>query len=179
VSTLARYDEDDIVTYWFVVNKTKYETKQIQAWSDNKELIKFYMEFHNCKRFELVKMTNTMKEIMKVIEENVHDEVMLCNINTRDPKNKNKIKMIQIPATATEMNYIREESTDFMLSHIHYSYLESVVPYLKDKYKYALKNTLLLDVIKKVIYNQSSPSLEYLGVDQLKIMINLFPDNFR
>lgn len=175
---MARYDVDDIVTYWFVIVKNEYG-KQIKGYSDNKELVKFYLEFHKCKNYEITKKTGTIGDIYKILEENVHDEIVLCNITIRNPKNKNEVKIIQIPATETEMNFIREESEDYLLSVIPYSYLDSAIPYMKRKYQQVLQSILLNDVINKVIYNNSSRLLQNIGFDQLKIMIRLFPDNFK
>lgn len=175
---MLKYDLDDIVTYWFVVVKNKYG-KQIQGYSDNKEIVKFYIEFHKCKNYEIKKMTSTVKEIYKIIEENVHDEIQLCNISIRDPKDSHKVKLIQVPATETEMNFIREESNSFLLSAIPYSYLSTAIPYLKNKYQQAMNAIFLKQITDFTIYNKHSKFIENIGFDQLKIMLKLFPDNFR
>lgn len=176
---MAKYDEGDLATYYFVVNDDG-NNKQIQGWTDNKALARYYMEFHNCKRFRLTSLTKPIEEIAKILEENNNDEIQIRNVLVRNPKGKKgkNAKYIQIPVTGTESAFINEESAMFLASTQNYSYLDSAIPYLKKKYRDAIEAVFLSDVIKKVIHNQNPRSITEIELDQLSVLLKLFPDNF-
>lgn len=176
---MAKYEVGDIVTYYFIIVEDD-NGKHIQAWSDNKDLVKFYLEFHNCKKFVLKTMTRTVEEISKILEENLHDEIKIHNIHIKDTKSKNGTgyKTISIPATETEFMFINEESNTFMASRINYSFINEAIPYLKGKYRDALKNIFLTDIIKKVIHGQNPKITQMIEFDQLLILFESFPENF-
>ena len=150
---MAKYQPGDTVTYYFIIKELDRE-KIIQGWTDNKEIAKFYMEFHKCKNFKLKSITNSIEEITKILEENWNDEIKPFHIITR---NRNRGKhdddyiTICIPATDTEVRFIREETSTFMTSRINYSLINDAFPYLKNKYQNDLQSIFLPDVIRKVV----------------------------
>lgn len=175
---MARYEKGDIVTYWFVVCHDK-DGKRIQAFSDDKDLVKFYMAFHKCKEFSLKSMEGTIESIVPIINANVNDEIVLYNIYTRDPKAKHgesKTKMIQVPMTKSEIMLLKDDTDGYLNSQIAYSYIFSTIPYLKDKYQKALDSIFLSDVIRKVVHNQMPKRLALLEIDQLILLLKL-PDS--
>ncbi len=176
---MAKYEPDDIVTYYFILKKNEDDrSKTIQAWTDDKTLAKFYMDFHRCNNFILKKYTNKMKEISLLCDENLHDEIHICNFMIRDKKNENEVDTILIPATTTEFQFIKEECDNFMSTYISYSFINEAFPYLKNKYQEALKDILLLDVINQTIHNKSSSVIQMINFDQLMILLYSFQKNF-
>lgn len=176
---MGKYEDDDIVTYYFVINDDG-ENRMIQGWTDNKDLAKFYMMFHKCKNFKLKALTKTFYEITKILEENNNDEIEIHNITTRDPKKKNKngTKEISVPMTRTEVMYITEECRGLVASMVNYSFIDSAMPYLKKKYQDVLKGIMLADAIKASVHNNRSNLIENMQFDHLELLIHSFPGNF-
>ena len=176
---MAKYEEGDIVTYYFIIVEDGND-KRIQAWSDHKELVKYYMEFHKCKRFVLKSLTRRIEEISTILEENLHDEIKIHNVMIKDNSGKKgkEFKTIPIPATETEFMFINEETNTYMASRINYAYLNGAIPYLKKKYKESLNGILLTDVIRKVVHGQNPKSTQMISFDQLMVLFESFPDNF-
>lgn len=178
---MAKYEPGDIVTYYFIINENDKDESTIQAYTDEKVLAKYYLEFHKCKKFVLKTMTKTIEEIALILEENKNDEIALYNITVRDPKSKDrrKSKMITIPATDTEMMFVNEETKTYFSSHICYTLLNQAKPYMKRKYRDALDAIFLQDVIN-VDINNLPPSRILLNseLDQLLLLFKSFSENF-
>ena len=177
---MAKYESGDIVTYYFIIKENKND-KMIQGWTDNKSIANFYMEFHKAKGFRIKSITNTIDEINKILDDNWNDEIKMCNIITRNRGKHRKgeeIASIVIPATSTELAFIREEANTFMTSRINYSFINDAIPYLKNRYQDALKSIFLSDVVLKVIYNKNSKFTQLIEFDQLMILFRSFPENF-
>ena len=135
---MLRYEPGDIATFYFII-KEDGNNKEIKAWSDKKQLVEFYMDFHKCPKFRLKKITKPIEEIRKITEESYHDEITIGHIRVRDrEKKKGDVKLITIPATQNELNFLSEESSNFLSTSMEYSYLNGVIPYLKKKYREAL-----------------------------------------
>lgn len=178
---MAKYEPGDIATFYFVVKEHGSE-KIIQGWTDNKEIAKFYMEFHKCKYFKLKSVTNNIEEIYKItIEENMNDEIKLFHIITKNcgkHKKGESYGMVCIPATEVESTFIREEANAFMSSHVNYSLINDAFPYLKKKYQNILQSIFLPDVISKVVYNKNPRFTQEIEFDHLMILFKTFPENF-
>lgn len=176
---MAKYELDDVVTYYFVIVQDGHNAR-VQGWTDRKELAKAYMEFHKCKDFKLKNMTDTMEEITKILEENTHDEIKIYNLRTKDPeKKKGKVtKRIQVPATETEMMYVREEINSMFSSVIDYSYLNSALPYFKSKYQKLFNKLLIKDAIASALHQRQSVVLQQVEYDELAILYKSFNDKF-
>lgn len=180
---MAKYDVDDIVTYYFIIHKYQGNTgeiTQIHAWTNNKLLARYYMEFHNCKDLVLKEKTDTLKKIVAITEENVHDEIGIRDLITRDPDNKSGTGWthIRVPLTNNEARLIDEECHSMLSSSIRYDYLESAIHYLKPKYQRALRDILLIDVISKVLHGKEPNILQHIQLDQLSILYQSFPTYF-
>ena len=74
-----RYESGDIATYYFVIYDDG-NNKTIIGWSDNKKIIKAYMELHKCKKFKLKEYTAPIDKIGKLLDENINDEIRLINV---------------------------------------------------------------------------------------------------
>lgn len=178
---MAKYQPGDTATFYFVINHLDGK-KIIQGWTDNKDLAKFYMDFHRCKTFELKAVTKSIEEINKLCEENWNDEIKLFNILTRNRSKKKKhdddTVMISIPGTESEFKYVREESVDFVSTNINYGLINDALPYLKPKYQKALQAILLTHIIKKVVYNQPNKVSDMIEIDQLVVLFSTFTESF-
>ena len=173
-----KLDANDIISMYFI-SKVFDGHHLVQAWTDDKELLKAYMEFHKCEHFKVKKITNTVAKINVLLEENYWDEIQIYNIVTRDKSNKhNNIGSIFIPATETEIKLIREECATFMASRIDYSFINDALPYLKERYQNVLKSIFLDDVIKMVVYSKPNRFTESITFDELILLIKSFPENF-
>lgn len=177
---MAKYEPGDIVTYYFIVYDNG-DRKNIQAWTDIKDLAKFYMEFHSCKHFILKSITKRIEEIAKILEENRNDEIRICNLmvkNSGKRKKGEETKLICVPLTQTESMLIQEECSSFMASAVRYSYLNSAIPYLKSKYRQGLNDIFLSDIINATCNTRSTKIIELLEMDQLIILFKMLPHTF-
>jgi len=177
---MAKYQPGDIVTYHFIIKEMNGD-KIIQAWTDSKEIAKFYLDFHKCKYFRVKSLTKSIEEITKILEENWNDEIRIFNIITKNRTGKHKDEefiTISIPATETEMMFIREESSTFLASRINYGYINEAIPYMKKKYQDVLQSIFLTDVIRKVIYSHKVKFAQSIQFDELMILFRAFPENF-
>ena len=57
---MLRYEPGDIATFYFII-KEDGNNKEIKAWSDKKQLVEFYMDFHKCPKFRLKKITKPIE----------------------------------------------------------------------------------------------------------------------
>ena len=177
---MAKYQSGDMATFYFIIKEIN-GNKQIQAWTDNREIAKFYIEFHNCKNFRIKSITNTIDEIEKIVAENLHDEIKLANIIVKNREKKNKHEdyiTVCIPATNSELRYINEEVSTFMSTNINYSLINDALPYLKNKYQEVLQSIFLTDIIHKVIYSKNVKIAQMVEFDQLMVLFKSFPENF-
>lgn len=177
---MKKYQPGDMATFYFVIKETD-NNKIIQGWTDNKDMAKFYMDFHKCKNFKIKTVTKNIDDIIKIIEENWNDEINTFNIITRNRnkrKNDDDIITICIPATETECRFIREEANTFMASRINYGLINDAIPYLKNKYQNILQSIFLTDIIRKVVYSQNVKFAQSINFDDLMILFESFPENF-
>ena len=178
---MAKYQPGDIVTYYFIIKELEGK-KIIQGWTDSKDLANFYMDFHKSKNLALKKMRASIEEIMKILEENIHDEIQLTHIITRNrnksKKNPSDITTICIPATETECRFIREEANTFMMSRINYGLINEAIPFMKKKYQNVLESIFLTDIVSKVVYSKNVKFAQMIEYDALMILFISFPEIF-
>ncbi len=172
-----KYQPGDIAQFYFVVFNDNGD-KRIVGWTDDKQLAKFYLEFHNCKNLELKEKRAKVEVIYGIIDENVHDQIDIYNIIVRDPDKPDRVITINIPATETEKNFVDSETNTFMESRVAYGLLNEVIPFLKPKYQRALKQLLLPDVIMSVCHNKRTQIIDQIELDQLMILYRSFPSMF-
>lgn len=176
---MYKYEDNDIATFYFVIREDKIKhQKGVQAWTDEKDLAEYYLRFHNCPDFKLKDVTNKIEEINKILNENIHDEIGIYNITIRNPDKPRKTKNIFIPATNNEMTFVNGECNSFVSSRVNYSFLNSAIPYLKDKYAKCMKNIFLTCIIDSEIHGKDIPILRDFKFDQLKMLYRSFPGNF-
>lgn len=177
---MSKYQSGDIVTYYFVIKRDEFGKKIIQGWTDNKQLAKFYMDFHKCKHFTLKSITDKIENISNIINENIHDEIMVYNIITKNRRKNSSddIQMIMIPLTKTEKRFIDEEVSSFMVTSIDYGLINDAMPYLKSKYQSILQSIFLPDIIRKVVYSQNTKFSQMIQFDELLVLYRYFPENF-
>lgn len=175
---MKRYDDDDIVTFYFVINDNGVK-QQIQGWTDDRDLAKAYMDFHRCKNFRMRSITKKYIEILKILEENNNDEIKVVNLTVADDsKKKRRAKIVAAPLTDTESQFVNEECASFMSSTINYSIIDSALPYMHKKYQKIFRDVLLIDAIDKAIHNRHPKSIESIQLDEMRILLRSFPDNF-
>lgn len=175
-----RYEPGDEVTYYFIIMKEN-NLKTIVGWTDDKDIAKAYMEFHGCKNYHMKEITTTIEEIGKILEESIHDEIRLMNIsvkNVNKKKHEDEIVFLTIPATELQIIHLKDESSHFLYSLINYSVINDAMAYLKGKYRRALEDIYLQDVINTVIHGQSNRITSNILFDELKLFIRTFPDHF-
>ena len=172
---MRAYERGDMVTMYVIIHHVDKQGSIIKAWTDDKDLAKIYMEFHQCKDFKLKRITRPIDQLMELINENNHDEISIINLTTRI---RNKQKTISVPLTDTERMFIQEEINTFFSSMINYSYLYETIPYLKNKYQRALQQLFLNDILKHVIANKPSAIAKHLEMDELKVLYRSFENSF-
>ena len=174
---MKKYEPGEIATYYLIIIEDGWGSR-IQAWSDNKDLVKSYFEFHNCPKFIFKKIEKPIEDMKKLLDdENQNDEIILTNLVTRDSK-KDKVKMIYVPLTRSEIRFLNEEMNNFAASFIDYSLLNQAIPFLKSKYQKALKTLYLDSIITSTIYGRSNKLNSNMELDQVGMLIRLFPEYF-
>ena len=174
---MERYEPGDIATFYFVIRVEQNE-KMVRGWTDNKQLLEFYMDFHKCPKYSIKKITKPIEEIHKITEENYHDEIVIGNIYTKDRDGKDDKKMIAIPVTSTELTFIATETNTSFSGLINYGYLNGVIPYLKGKYREGLSDIFLTSLIRKEVENKKDKYNQVIDFDQLMLLFRSFPDDF-
>ena len=169
-----RYESGDIATYYFVIYDDG-NNKTIIGWSDNKKIIKAYMELHKCKKFKLKEYTAPIDKIGKLLDENINDEIRLINVDI--PK-KNDLEYLIMPGTELENNYIKDESNNFLYTRINYSLINEAMPFLKDKYKKALEDIYIDHIIDALLFNKPNKISSNIIYNDLLILTRGFPERF-
>lgn len=173
---MPKYEEGEIITCYFITDE---DTKEIKAWSKSKQLAEFFMEFHNCKKYKLKKITNTIEDIILITEENKHNEIAMASLYTRNREGRaGEIELISLPLTDIENNLVSTETDTFFAGGVNYAFLNDRIEFLKDKYYYALSALLLNSVIKKVVHNNADDRISYVHMDQLSILLKFCISEF-
>lgn len=170
---------NDIVTYYFITSydpNSRINKRYIQAYSDDKNLIDLYMEFHNCKRYKCKKVEKRYKEIIRMINDNASKELTLTNLVTRNKKGD--VIDISIPMTIVECATLNDELKSYV-SNIDYALINDMFHDLKPSYQDALDKIGLIDIIRSSIYNRNnSKFLKDLEFDQLVFFTKHFSEEF-
>ena len=169
-----RYESGDIATYYFVIYDDG-NNKTIIGWSDNKKIIKAYMDLHKCKRFKLKEYTAPIDKIGKLLDENINDEIRLINVGITK---KNDLEYLIMPGTELENNYIKDESNNFLYTRINYSLINEAMPFLKDKYKKALEDIYIDYIIDALLFNKPNKISSNIIYNDLLILTRGFPERF-
>ena len=174
------YDDEDVITIYFVISKDDRGNKKIQGWTDEKECALSYMKFHKCKDFKITKRTSTFGKMIQLINENNNDEISLYNIETKSRHHKKyepETTLMVVPMTETERIFVNEECKTLLATRIDYNYINNAIDFLKNKYIKVLEKIFLKDAMKKVIHNQQSV-IDNFKLDELLILYYSFPENF-
>ena len=172
---MKKYDLKDDCTIWFVVFDDG-NSKRIQAYSDEKEYVDAYMEFHHCKHMRVKKITDRADRMFELLNENINDEIGIYNKKMR--KKKNKYEMVLVPMTYAESILVNDEVTSLMYTRIDYNFINEAMYYLKDKYQKAIKQILLKSAINKVVYNKADKIINSIDLDEVALLIKSQPDLF-
>lgn len=172
------YTTDDQVTFYFIISEHS-SGNQVKAWTDNKILAEFYMEFHSCKRHRLKTVKKKFRDIVPILNENTNDEIEIVNLVTKsDNKKDDGYKIIQVPATTTEMSIIRDSQSTSCSTIVNYSNINKFITLFKKKYQKAFNDIGLTDVIKQELYSKSSKFTENIQLDGLRLLFRLFKEDF-
>lgn len=176
------YSADDECTFYFIIISDKYsDEKHVQAYTDNKELAKAYMDFHKCKQFKIKTVKDTYRNIVEIINENLNDEIALYHMNIKsDPDHKlgEETKLVAVPITLTERDLVSEEADSFLASRVNYSLINDLMYYLKPKYQNILKDIFMTDIVMKTCYNKDSYFTLNAGIDEVRVLYRSVPDHF-
>lgn len=175
-----KYEKDDMVTYYFIIVKDKIHDTRVQAVTDDKNLLEFYLEFHKCKQFKVNKVHDYYKNIIELLNQCTQDNIDLYYIKTKSDDNKQGYTQMVVPMTETEMRMVADESSTFCASIIPYHRMNQMIPFLKNKYQKAIQSIRLDDIINSVLAKKSTPSyfIQSIQLDQLRVLLKLYPDSF-
>lgn len=174
---MKKYELGDIATFYFVTVDSP-SGKRIQGWTDDKNLAKFYIDFHQCSKFKLKTITDYIENITNILNENTNDEIDIANLSIHTDDKHELFKTINAPLTSMELHCINDDTHSFMMSMINYSYMESAIPYLKRKYRDALEGIFVIDIIKQLIHNIPNVTIQSIAFDELLMLFTIFPENF-
>lgn len=179
---MKKYDDDDEMTMYFVIRRKKCDKDDpgvIAGYSDNRALAEAYIEFHNCSTFKIKSMHSKFDHICKILEENPHDEIEICNITVRDPENRSRSRLMAVPMTRSEQTLVNGESLSLMASRVNYRVLGAMVDFLKDKYRRALSVLHLKDAIAQAEqFSQTSKFIANIEIDDLVVFYRTCPEDF-
>lgn len=173
------YEGDDMMTMYFVIRRSRNNpnVKSIVAFSDNRALVESYVEFHNCKLFKIKSIHDKFDNICKILEENPHDEIGICNIPIRDPDKPDRSKLISIPITMTEQTLVNGEALCLMSSRVDYKALNASVDFFKDKYRKALYALHVKDAIEQAETGHNK-FISNIEIDDLLVFYRSCPEDF-
>lgn len=172
---------DQLVTFYLVINdRLEFDDARIQAWSDQKDLAKFYMAFHRCKHFTLRKITDTLYNMNRLLDECYHGEITLYNAVTKDrsKKRSSAYKYVRVPMTNNEIAIIKAENSGLAGTAVNYTILNDLYPYMSKKRKRLANDMMLTDAIKATIHNQPSQRIMGVKIDELYMLYRIFPETF-
>ena len=125
----------------------------VVAWSQNKDLAKFYMKFHKCKYMKLKTITDYPKYIHEhIINNNINCEIQLAPLPSKKYNKNTNSEYFIVPVTELELTDLNEFSGLFCEGLIDYKIIHSYYPYLKKKYRKAIDLILLPLIIQDVLF---------------------------
>lgn len=139
-----------VITYHNPNIELKFMT-DIIAWSNDKNLAKFYMKFHKCKFMKLNKIHGYPKELINIMNENINCEIYIAPLRTRN-LNNNEIIFVNVPVTELEMTDIRSLSGIMNDTDINYRIIYEYYDYFKNKYRKALDTILLGTITEEILF---------------------------
>lgn len=184
---MAKCELDDMVTYYFIVDKDadRMGKREIRAYSDDKRLAEFYMEMHGRKSFIIRKVSQTMEQMVKILNQYPNDGISMANLITKKDGSgikKNVHDMattVAVPVTTAEAEHVKDMISSHCSSLVDYQELNNVLGLLKKKYLRALKALGLVDIVQREIYNaQDVPFADDILFDEVMLLIKFFPDSF-
>jgi hypothetical protein len=179
---MKSYDLSDRVTFYFVcAMDNNGNHMMIKGWSVVKAMIDAYMKFHQCPSFYVKKITDTWENIVRLLNEETHDEIKIANLITKNRSGKRKkdpVDIVSIPITDGEHMHVNDQVTTTCSTYVDYTLLNKHVRHLKQKYREALAFIGLNEVIDKEIRNKDSRFMKSLILDELMILVKFFPAEF-
>ena len=176
-----------IVTYHNPNVKLKFMT-DIIAWSNNKDLAKFYMKFHKCKYMKLNKIQGYPKELVNIMNDNVNCEIFIAPLRTRN--SNDEIIFINVPVTDLEMTDIRSLSGFMNDTDINYRIIYEYYTYFKNKYRKALDMILLGSITEEILFTSkktfssdnddefNNMNIINIGIDEIAYLYYREPELF-
>ena len=150
------YSYDEKITIYVITYNNPNDlrsTTDIIACSKNKNLAKFYIEFHKCKYMKLRTIIDYPKYINEhIINNNINCEIQLAPMNSKIYNKNTDSTYFIVPVTELELTDLNEFSGFFCDGLIDYKNIHLYYSYLKNKYRKALDIILLGSVIKDVLF---------------------------
>lgn len=168
-------DHDFIDCYFIILEDSKKGLNEIVAWSTNKRLIKFYLEFHGTKKLKVKKLSDYKKNLNEICNAHINEEIQIGHMTTVI---KGKPTIVMAPLTELDLTQINDFSGCFNEIEINYAMLHQLVPCLKSKYREALKTILLNEVIEAVIFPKQGLRVTNIHLDEVVLLHRLTMDLF-
>jgi len=178
---MKAYEYDDMVTCYFVISTDPDPSigkTYIRGYTDDKKLVQFYMEFHNCPKYKLKEATKTYREILKMRNDYPNDEISIHNLDTRDPEKPGKVKIVSLPLTTTEADHLKEVSSSHGTSLYNISLINDYLSLFKGKYQKALNLFGMHDLVRAEVYNQKTEFTQNVKMDEVQLLIKYYHTEF-
>lgn len=179
---MQKYDylTDQVTFYFITVTDPTNGEKWIKAFTDNRDLANFYLDFHHCPNLGLRKLTGTLEEIIPIVNSECrNDEIDVYHFQMRARKPGSDLtELVSVPATQQEYTQVQEQAQTFCSSKVNYHDINEVLPRLRGKYQSALATIGLLDVIGNVIRGKHTRFTREIAIDELRILVKFFPVDF-
>ena len=171
------YSEGDQITIYCIMFDDDREVIT-WAWTDNKELAKWYLKFHNSKQMKLKRIDTIYEDARDFISNYMYEQIKVGYLMTKDPHNKGSIT-IPFPVTDAERQYLDDESADLCNGYVGYRTIYEMAPFLKRKWESLLMKDLQLYPILEYVIHSHIGKIEWIaGMDEVCMLQMYMPEKF-
>lgn len=168
--------DDEFIDCWFIIyENSKQNYKEIVAWSRDKKLIKFYLDFHKSKNLVAKKLSDYKHNIVEICNAHINEEIQIGPLVTNL---KGKPVIIMVPLTQLDSTQVTDFTSGFNEIEINYAMLHQLIPRLKNKYQTALRTILINEIIEAVIFPKQNLRVSKILFDQIVLLHRLTIDLF-
>lgn len=146
--------------------------KKLVGYTRNKNLLKLYLDFHNCKDMKVKPISATLGEINKILDNHVTCNICMKSLSTRDPDSPHKTIEVLVPLTSDEYLMMQGCRDAFVIDNqCGYRFILQLMSFFKDKYSDALNNIYLGDIAKRIENMKYNEKVDQIDIDEVMLLI--------
>ena len=167
---------DQIIIYCITFEDTRETITH--AWTDDKELAKWYLKFHHSKRMKLKRIDTTYEDARDFISNYMYEQIKVGYLMTKHPRKKGSVT-IPFPVTDAERQFLDDEVADLCNGYVGYQTIYEMAPFLKRKWESLLMKDLQLYSVLEYVINNHIGKIEWItGMDEVRMLQMYMPDKF-